>query len=46
MALGTYWGKRRKLTAELRIQHYSNGNLFPENAGVTIPLGFYIGTTF
>ena len=46
MALGTYWGRKRRITAEVRIAHYSNGDIFPENAGITVPLGFYLGTTF
>ena len=46
MGLGTYWGRKRRVTAEIKIEHYSNGNLFPENPGLTIPLGFYLGTSF
>jgi hypothetical protein len=43
---GVFLGRNRRVTAEVRIAHYSNGNLFPQNAGVTIPLGFYLGSTF
>jgi hypothetical protein len=46
MGMGVYWGKRRRLNAEVRIGHYSNGNLFPQNAGVEIPLTFYLGRAF
>jgi opacity protein-like surface antigen len=46
MSAGVLLGKKRRITAEIRIAHYSNGNLFPENPGVTIPLGFYLGTSF
>jgi len=46
MSAGVYLGRNRKVTAEVRIEHYSNGNLFPQNPGVTIPLGFYLGSTF
>ncbi len=46
MSVGAYLGRKRRVTAELRIAHYSNGNLFPQNPGVTIPLGFYVGTSF
>ena len=46
MGAGVFLGRNRRVTAEVRIAHYSNGNLFPQNAGVTIPLGFYLGSTF
>jgi len=46
MGIGIYLGRKRRATAEVRIQHYSNANLFLANPGVTIPLGFYLGTTF
>ena len=43
---GVFLGRNRRVAAEVRIAHYSNGNLFPQNPGVTIPLGFYLGTAF
>jgi len=46
MGAGVLLGRNRKIAAEVRIAHYSNGNLFPQNPGVTIPLGFYLGSTF
>ncbi len=46
MGMGMYAGKNRNLNAELRIAHYSNGNLFTTNAGVKIPLTFNLGYTF
>ncbi len=46
MGARVFLGRSRKLTAEVRIAHYSNGNLFPRNAGVTIPLGLLLGSTF
>lgn len=46
MGLGMYLSRKRRVTAEVRIQHYSNANLFPNNPGITVPLGFYMGTTF
>ena len=46
LGFGMYFGRSRRITAETRIQHYSNGNIFPENSGVTIPLAFYLGTSF
>jgi hypothetical protein len=46
MGTGIYLGRRRRITCEVRITHYSNGNLFAQNPGLTIPLGFYLGTAF
>ena len=46
MGLGVFFGKKRTYNAELRIMHYSNGNIFPQNSGVAIPLQFTFGKTF
>jgi hypothetical protein len=46
MASGVYLGRKRRVTAEVRIGHYSNANIFPQNPGLTIPIGFYFGSTF
>jgi hypothetical protein len=46
MGAGIFLGRDRRVAAEVRIAHYSNGNLFPQNPGVTVPLGFYLGSTF
>ena len=46
MALGCFLGKQRSINAELRIAHYSNGNIFPANGGVKIPLTLNIGYSF
>ena len=46
MGLGIFFGKERKYNAELRIMHYSNGNIFTQNGGVAIPLQFTLGRTF
>jgi opacity protein-like surface antigen len=46
MGLGVYAGKYRRMNAEINIGHFSNGNVFPSNAGVMIPLGFHVGYTF
>lgn len=46
MGLGAYIGKNKSINTEIRIGHYSNGNLFPENEGVMIPLTFNLGYTF
>jgi hypothetical protein len=46
MGLGVFFGEKRFYNAELRIMHYSNGNIFPQNSGVAIPIQFTIGKTF
>ena len=46
MGLGIFFGKKRSYNAELRIMHYSNGNIFPQNAGVAVPIQFTLGKTF
>lgn len=46
MGFGVFLGKERKYNLELRIMHYSNGNIFTRNAGVAIPLQFTFGKTF
>lgn len=45
MGMGSFFGKNRKYNFELRIMHYSNGNNFPENAGVAIPVMLTFGKT-
>ncbi|MBI5856219.1 MAG: acyloxyacyl hydrolase [Sphingobacteriales bacterium] len=46
LGIGSFLGKERKLNAEINIGHYSNGNIFPDNAGVKVPLTFCVGYTF
>ncbi|NOT49767.1 MAG: acyloxyacyl hydrolase [Chitinophagaceae bacterium] len=46
LGIGSFIGKKRKLNAEIRIGHYSNGNIFPYNDGVKIPLTFCLGYCF
>jgi hypothetical protein len=46
LGVGSFIGKNRKLNAEMRIGHYSNGNVFPYNDGVKVPLTFCAGYTF
>lgn len=46
MGLGIFFGKKRTYNAELRIMHYSNGNIFTENSGVAVPIQFTFGKTF
>lgn len=46
MGFGVFFGKNRSYNIELRIMHYSNGNIFSDNAGVAIPMQFTFGKTF
>ncbi|HSU26821.1 MAG TPA: acyloxyacyl hydrolase [Chitinophagaceae bacterium] len=46
MGMGAFIGKQRKMNFELKVAHYSNGNIFPQNEGVMIPLSFNFGYTF
>jgi len=46
MGIGTFAGRNRHVNAEVRIGHYSNGNIFPQNEGVKIPLTFNLGYAF
>ncbi len=46
MGFGIFFGKQRKYNFEMRIMHYSNGNIFTDNAGVAIPIQFTLGKTF
>jgi hypothetical protein len=46
MGIGLYAGKKRNINAEIKIQHYSNGNIFISNPGLQIPLTFNAGYTF
>jgi hypothetical protein len=46
MGIGIFAGDQRQFTGEVKIGHYSNGNLFPQNGGVKIPLTFSLGYNF
>ena len=46
MGFGVFFGKKRKYNFEMRIMHYSNGNIFSDNAGVAVPIQFTFGKTF
>jgi hypothetical protein len=46
MGLGVFAGKNRNLNVGVKINHYSNGNIFTQNAGVKIPLTFSVGYAF
>ncbi|MFO8055234.1 MAG: acyloxyacyl hydrolase [Bacteroidales bacterium] len=44
--IGIYAGPQRHINAEVKIGHYSNGGLFPENSGLKIPLTLSAGFSF
>lgn len=46
MGIGWFAGRDRKLNVGVKINHYSNGNIFTQNAGVKIPLTFSVGYAF
>jgi hypothetical protein len=46
MGIGVYAGPGKKWNAEVNIGHFSNGNLFPDNAGIKVPLTLYLGYAF
>ena len=46
MGMGVFAGKRRNVMFSVTIVHFSNGNLFPRNPGVSVPLTFAMGYTF
>jgi opacity protein-like surface antigen len=46
MGAGLFVGRKRNVTLGVKINHYSNGNIFTENAGLKIPITFTTGITF
>ena len=46
MALGVFVGRGRHVNLELNLNHYSNGNILRENAGVKVPLAIKAGYAF
>jgi hypothetical protein len=46
MGMGFFLGPERRFNVGVKINHYSNGNIFTENAGVKIPYTFNVGYTF
>jgi len=46
MGIGVFLGAARRTSLAVKIDHYSNGNLFPHNAAVTVPLTISLGITF
>jgi hypothetical protein len=46
MGVGAFFGKTRRMNAEIGIKHYSNGNIFTRNASIKIPLTLTLGLAF
>lgn len=46
MGIGGFFGKKKHLNVALTLGHYSNGNLFPNNPGVTVPMIISVGDAF
>ena len=46
MAFGMFVGPHRRWNVELNLNHYSNGNLMADNAGVMVPLALKFGYAF
>ena len=46
MGIGWFAGANRNLNLGVKINHYSNGNIFTQNAGVKIPLTVSVGYAF
>lgn len=46
MGVGVFFGSKRNFTAEVNLNHYSNGNIFPHNDAVKVPLSFSVGYCF
>ena len=43
---GAYLGRHRHVVAGIKINHYSNGNIFTTNAGIKVPVTFTAGYAF
>ena len=46
LAFGVYAGRRRQYLVQVDISHFSNGNIFPGNPGVKVPLTITVGRGF
>ena len=43
MGLGFLTGQKKNISIEFMLGHYSNGNIFPKNAGIKLPLQLNLG---
>ncbi len=46
MGDGAFFGKERKASFAIKISHYSNGNLFIDNAALKVPVTLSFGYAF
>jgi hypothetical protein len=46
MGLGAFVGRTRNVSVGVKINHYSNGNILTENAGIRVPITFNVGYAF
>jgi hypothetical protein len=46
MGVGMFAGRGRRVSVGVKINHFSNGNIFTQNAGIKIPLTFSFGYAF
>jgi len=46
MGVGMFVGATRRVSLGVKINHYSNGNMFTQNAAVTVPITFNMGYAF
>lgn len=46
LGLGMSIGRRRAFTVDVRLVHYSNGDIFPKNPGFDVPVVVYLGYSF
>lgn len=46
MSIGLFAGRNRHVNVGVKINHFSNGNIFTQNAGITIPLTVAAGYAF
>ena len=46
IGMGVFVGEHRNISIGVKINHYSNGNVFTDNAGVKVPLTFGFGYAF
>ncbi len=46
LGVGLFLGPSKKISAQLKITHYSNGNFLTDNAGVKVPATFSLGYSF
>ena len=44
--LGAFLGTSKRVDIGLQVGHYSNGNIFPQNPGIEIPLTVHLGVAF